>query len=103
MSMKQHEYEDREGRRFLVMLPEGVPETEAEKGIRLGPPDLTALDLPLSVEVRLNNELYARRLIHEADVRSRRQDVIGALMAALAVDAGKVSDLYRLTRTGQAP
>ena len=83
---------------FLVLLPEGVPEDESAKGVRLGPPALDALDLPLSLEVKLNNELFHRRLIREVDVRTRRHDVIGALMATLSLDAGKITALYSLTR-----
>jgi hypothetical protein len=101
--MRETRYQDREGRRWQVLLPEGVPDSEAEKGVRLGPPDLTPLDLPLSLEVRLNNELHARGMIRDRDVRGRRADVIGALMAALAVDAGRISDLYALTGAGPAP
>ena len=103
MAMIQHECADREGRRFRVLLPEGVPDTEADKGVRIGPPDLDTLGLPLTVEIRLNHELFARGLFREVDIRRRPQDVVGALMAALAVDAGRIRDLYALTGTPGAP
>lgn len=101
--MRELEHTDREGRRFVVWLPEGVPDSEADKGIRVGPPDLAALGLPLSLEVRLNRELYARRLFRLADVKARRGEVQAALMAALAVDAGAIADQYALTRDAPAP
>ena len=103
MAMVEHEYKDREGRRFKVLLPEGVPDTEADKGVRIGPPDLDSLNLPLTVEIRLNHELAARGLFREADIRRRPQDVVGALMAALAVDAGRIRDHYALTAIPGAP
>lgn len=103
MAMRELEHKDREGRRYLVWLPEGVPDAEADKGIRIGPPDLAPLGVPLSLEVRLNNELYARRLIRVADVKARRQEVQAALMAALSLDAGRIVDLYALTRDAPAP
>jgi hypothetical protein len=101
--MRELEYEDREGRRFLVWLPEGVPDSEAAKGVRIGPPDLASLGLPVPVEVRLNNELFHRRLFRVGDAKGRRQDVIGALMAALSLDAGRIVDLYGLTGAPPAP
>lgn len=101
--LRELDHVDTEGRRFRVMLPEGVPDTEAGIGINLGPPDLTPLNLPLSVEVRLNNELHARRLFRAPDVARRRQDVVGALMAALSLDAGRIVDLYALTPDAPAP
>ncbi len=60
MELKQIEYKDEDGRRFLVEVPEefqDMPET----GIRIGPPDLVSLNLPLAYEIKLNNQLYQRK------------------------------------------
>lgn len=78
-----------------MLLPEGAPDVDAPMGLRLGPPSLEALDLPEDVEVRLHNQLFARGLFTELDVKRRRLDIFGALQAALKVDVRRVAELYR--------
>jgi hypothetical protein len=77
--MYETEYVDPEGRKFRVLLPEGRPEREAYRGVRLGPPDLSSLNYPISVEVRLNNILYARRLLDRATPEQCRDAILSAV------------------------
>lgn len=100
LPLKEVTRRDSEGRNWKVLLPENVPESEASRGIPVGPPSLQPLSLPLDVEVRLHNELFARQLYTQADVTSRRQHVAGALMAALRVDVQRLVDLYIPTKEG---
>jgi len=92
MSLRKVEYTDREGRIFITQLPEGVPDSQAEIGIPVGPPDLTELHLPIETEVRLNNALVRRELIEAKDASVER--IREALMAALKVDAQRIALLY---------
>ena len=93
MKLKRVEYKDEEGRKFKVEVPEDyidMPET----GIRLGPPDLEPLGLPLRYEVALNNQLYDRMLFTPADVRRRPDEIRAALHAVFKVDVLTIRNLY---------
>jgi hypothetical protein len=87
-------YTDTEGRKKIVLLPAGTPETEAEKGIPVGPPSLAELNLPTDIEVRLNNELFHRNLIEPRDLVRRRQEVLYAIQSALKLDVDSILAVY---------
>ena len=95
--MREASYTDDEGRQWAVQLPDGVPESDAEMGIPLGPPSLAPLGLPLEFEVKLHNQLFGRRLFTHRDVKARRMDILGALQAALKVDIVAIAHLYANT------
>ncbi len=99
--MRQTSYTDEDGRQWAVNLPDGAPEADTALGIPVGPISLAPLNLPLDVEVRLHNQLFARRIFSEADVKGRRADIFGALQAAFRVDTGKIAQLY-LAQEGAA-
>ena len=92
--LKGVDYKDTQGRIFRVLLPETSPDSDAHKGIVIGPPALDTLGLPSEAAVRLNNQLHARRLFTYEDVKRRKGDVFGALQAALRVDSQRVISLY---------
>ncbi len=92
--MKEVEYKDEEGRKFRVTIPEGF-EDSPEYGIRIGPPDLEGLGLSIDYEVRLNNQLFDRKLFTPADVRHRPAEIRAALMAVLKLDVLKILALYK--------
>lgn len=87
-------FKDAQGRKFLVEVPNDAPESHAKLGVRLGPPDLSELKLPLSLEVRLNNALFDRGLIRRGDVRRRLPELIAAWQSVLRVDASILMNLY---------
>lgn len=89
--MRRVNYTDLQGRKFLVEIPDNKPDSEAVRGVRIGPPDLAPLGLPVAVEVRLNNALHARKLWDRASSEQCRD----ALMAALKLDAFAIAELYR--------
>lgn len=91
---KETVYTDSYGNKTKVVIPADAPDSDAPKGIVIGPPDLDSLGLPRSIEVRLNNELFARGLLRRADVMKRPQEVFAALQAALRVDVAAVTNLY---------
>jgi len=93
-SLRETSYEDGEGRRWAVLLPESAPESDAAQGIPVGPPSLEVLGLPLEVEVRLHNQLFDRHLLRSSDVKRRPADVMGALMATLKVDKQRIIAVY---------
>lgn len=92
--MREASYADEEGRQFLVALPDGFSDSDAALGVLVGPPPLGSLKLPMEIEVRLNNQLFARGIFTYAQARNRRQDLFGAWQAALRVDCDRVAMIY---------
>lgn len=87
-------YTDSRGCKFQVLIPDDAPDEHASFGIRVGPPDLTELNLPEKLEVRLNNQLYDRKMLTKADVRRRRGELIAVWQSVLQVDATVLHNLY---------
>jgi hypothetical protein len=87
-------YTDPDGRNKVVLLPNEADDSQAPYGVPVGPPKLDDLDLPLDIEVRLNNELHAREIFSPLDAIKKRSEVVAALQAALKVDANRIVDIY---------
>lgn len=92
--MREICYTDSRGCKFQVLIPDDAPDEHAVFGIRVGPPDLSELNLPLDIEVRLNNQLYARKMITRSDVRRRRGELIAVWQSVLQVDVTVLHNLY---------
>lgn len=92
--MRNVTYIDPEGRKFLVQLPDDAPDSHAPMGVPIGPPDLSDLNLPLAMEVRLNNALFARQLLTRNDVRRRRQELTAVWQSVLSVDSTVLHNLF---------
>jgi hypothetical protein len=89
--MRKVNYTDSAGRKFVVLVRDQDPDSKASSGIRLGPPDLSFLGLPIDVEIRLNNQLFARGMIEVPKL----DEVQYALQAALKVSAQEIAALYQ--------
>lgn len=87
--MRVVDWVDERGRKYRSLLPDDAPEAEAPMGILVGPPeDITdVLDLPEPFATRLHNELFARGLFDYGAAVRNGQGVMGALQAALRLDA----------------
>jgi CRISPR/Cas system CMR-associated protein Cmr3 (group 5 of RAMP superfamily) len=94
MATRDVVYKDSAGRKYLVQIPENAPDSHAKLGVRVGPPDLSELKLPLTLEVRLNNALFDRGLIKLSDVRRRHAELIAVWQAVLRVDSTVLRNLY---------
>ena len=88
------DYEDEDGRWWVVAVPEG--ETNLEMGIPIGPPDLSGMGLPHDTEVRLHNQLFNRGLITAKDIRGSNgsQKVFAAIQSAFRTDVAAVTSQY---------
>jgi hypothetical protein len=94
--MRQVEYTNGSGRRFLVRLPDDAPDEDAPIGIPIGPPEIVDdLDLPEPLATRLHNQLAARRLWTYKDIQRRSSDLQGALQAALQLDVQAIAEAYK--------
>jgi len=93
--MRHIEYIDDNGRKQIISLPDDAPDSDAYKGILVGPPDLFELHLPLQIEIRINNQLYDRGLITFEDLKGRHGEIFAALQAALKVDSQKIINAYK--------
>lgn len=92
--MRRSSYEDSDGRKWAVWLPEGVDDSDASMGLPLGPPSLESLGLPLELEVRLHNNLFDSGLFTWADVKRRRQHLVSAIRAMLSPTTEHLLTLY---------
>lgn len=92
--MRQVTYTDTDGRKWQRLLPDSAPDSDARKGVPLGPPSLEPLNLEHDFEVRLHNALFNRGLITADDVRLRPNEVAAALMSALRLDTQTIQALY---------
>jgi hypothetical protein len=94
VSNKVVDYEAPDGRKYKVLLPEGAPASHASRGVRLGPPDLSRLELPPALLVRLHNELFARNLFSYRDVKANMNEVVSAVTHTMKVDAQTIAAIY---------
>ena len=83
-------------------MPDGLPDSDANMGLPIGPPDLAPLGFPEEVEVRLHNQLFARRLLTAPDVLRHRKEVFAALQAAFRVDTDRIVALYLESEAAKA-
>lgn len=97
--MNEADYTAKTGKRYHVKLPDGVPESDAMKGVIIGPPDLT-LDLPQRVAVELHNQLHARRIYTLKDALKHRDEVRNAIAATLRLDVERVFAAYQAAESG---
>jgi hypothetical protein len=82
------------GRTYRVLIPVGAPDEEAEHGLVLGPPDLSALGLPHEIEIRLHNALEGRGVITARDASDNPDEITRAVRAALKVSTQSVQAIY---------
>lgn len=93
--MRQVEYTDERGRKYLVSLPDNVPDSEAEKGILIGPPDVVdALGLYEPLATRLHNELFVNKLWTVHEVRKQPKLLFGILQRILKLDVHRLMSAY---------
>jgi hypothetical protein len=90
-----------DSKKYKATVPDDAPKNLWNAGIIIGPPDLSGLELPPIIEVRLHNELFNRGLITELDVRKRASEVFAALQSALRVDSTRVLEAYQNGRRNQ--
>lgn len=94
-SLRRVDWTDHLGRKFAVWLPDGVPESEAPKGIPIGPMPLDSLNLPVDFEVALHNELFRREVWDDRIAERSPGKVVQAVVAAAKVSAHSVIQHWR--------
>lgn len=95
--MKEVTFLDGDGCKYKVSLPDEAPDEDAYKGIPIGPPDLSSLELPDALRVRLNNTLFDRGFFTKRDIRGRRaQELIGVWQAVLNTDIQRLQAVFEL-------
>jgi len=100
--MRQVDYEDERGRKYRVMLPWEVPESEAHKGVPIGPPDVVdELGLPEPFATNLHNQLFNQQLWNINIIRKRPNILFGVLQRVLKVDVHRLMEAYGQLEKGQ--
>lgn len=87
-------FEDADGRMTVRLVPDDAPSSHARLGVIVGPPDLSLLNLPIDLEVRLNNELLNRGLLTKKDLKGRDVELRNALNTALRLDVQNLMACY---------
>lgn len=93
--MRNVRHADASGRIWITSIPDDAPDRHASMGIPIGPPDLSELDLPEDLAIRLHNALVERDILTWRDFRRNRQAVLGAVKWALRADIQALEQLYR--------
>lgn len=94
--MRRVTYKSREGKYYEVLIPDDAPDSEAVKGVMVGPPDF-AIDVK-DLEIQLHNQLHSRGIFTLKDALSKRQEVENALKAALRLDVEFILQQYAATQ-----
>ncbi len=93
--MRIIDYIDDDGYKRRVSLPDDAPDTHANMGILVGPPNLAPLDLPPQHDLALNNELFDRGLLTAEDVQGRQEELSAALKRVLKLDILILQQLFK--------
>ena len=92
--MRNVRHTDSTGRIWITSIPDGAPDSHASMGLPVGPPDLSKLELPEPLAVRLHNALVDRNVLTWRDFRRNRAAVLAALKWALGADIQRLERLY---------
>jgi hypothetical protein len=95
--VRRVEYEDLEGKKFWSTLPVDAPLKNARYGVLEGPPELTALNLPDEVRVRLHNALFKRNIFTTAQAKVSRLELISAMQEALELNPMMIVEAYQMS------
>jgi hypothetical protein len=101
--MKTVDWTDKKGRKFRSLLPDDVPDSEAAKGVLVGPPDITSvlkLKEPLSTD--LHNALYESGLFTTKDIKRQPNVLQGVLQRVLGLSVTKIYEAYQSLETETA-
>lgn len=94
--MRVVDYVDERGRKYRVRLPDGAKDSEAEKGIPIGPPDVVDhLGWPDPLATRLHNALFDHQLWDVHVARKNPKLLFGMLQRVLKVDVQILMEAFR--------
>lgn len=95
-------YTNSEGMKEFRKVPNTLQPSEYNKGILVGPPDLTKLDLPSETTLTLNNALVDAGYVNYVSLAGRRRNLLLLLQSTLGIseeDArqlrNKITGLYQ--------
>lgn len=89
--MKIVDWEDNKHHKHRSLLRDRDPETYADRGVPVGPPNIEELDWE-GIARDLNNELFNRGLFNWDDVQRDGNGLTGAILSAVRI---RLINLYR--------
>lgn len=93
--MKTVDWEDKKGRKFRSLLPDNAPDSEAPKGVLVGPPDVIGyLKLKEPFATELHNALFENGLFTSKDILRTKGILQGILQSVLHLTVTKIYDAY---------
>ena len=94
--VRRVEYEDLEGKKYWSTIPADAPLKNARFGLLEGPPDLTHLNLPDKVRIKLHNALWQRGIFTTAQAKRSRMELISAMQEALELNPLMIVEAYQI-------
>lgn len=95
-TMRVVDYTDERGRKYSVKLPDDAPDSDAEKGIPIGPPDVVDyLGLPEPMATEIHNKLFDYKMFTTKDVAKRTRVLYSILQSVLKLDVARMMEAYR--------
>jgi len=93
--MKQVEWEDERGRKFMSKLENHESDEDAPLGIFIGPPEIVdELGLPEDIATRIHNQLFVRKMWTLRDIEKNPQQLFAVLQSAFSVNTQQIMALY---------
>lgn len=86
-------YTNKQGRKEVRLVPPATHPTNYDKGVLVGPPDLSDLDLAEETVTQLNNALVDKGYINLKDLDGNRAELVRMIKDTLDVSDEKARDL----------
>lgn len=93
--MRRVSYTDPDGRKWVTEIPNDAPDSHANMGIVVGPPEIAVDGWPEDLCIRVQNALVDRGILTWDDFRRRRKEAVGAVNGSLGSMVTKVETIYR--------
>jgi hypothetical protein len=94
--MRVVDYTDERGRKYSVKLPPGAPDSEAEKGIPIGPPDVVdALGLPEPMATEIHNKLFEHKIFTAKDAARNPQKLHSVIQSTFKLCTARMMEAFR--------
>jgi hypothetical protein len=94
--MRIVDYVDERGRKYSVRLPNSAPDSDAEKGIPVGPPDVVdALGLPEPMATEIHNKLFEYKIFSAKDAAKRSQQLHSIIQSTFKLCTARMMEAFR--------
>ncbi len=94
-AVKPVKFTDPSGRQFVTAIPDDAPDSHADMGVPIGPPDLSELKPPADWSLQVQNGLADAGILTYKDFRRNRMAVRGVLNRVMNDQIRELEAIYR--------